>query len=80
MRDTSQFFGKNDRSLIESPRRMTFYEVCLTSREEGLGGEYLTELADLGEALEAIYSRRADRRCAPQLTFGFGSGLEANFL
>lgn len=80
MRDTSQFSVKNDRSLIESPRRMTFYEVCLTSREEGLGGEYLTELADLGEALESIYARRADQRCAPNLAFGYGSGLEANFL
>lgn len=80
MRDTSQFSVKNDRSLNESTRRMTFYEVCLTSREEGLGGEYLTELADLGEALEAIYARRTDQRCAPHLTFGFGSGLEANFL
>jgi hypothetical protein len=79
MRDTSQFSGKNDSSIIDSPRRMTFYEVCLTSREEGLGGESLTELADLGEALESIYARRADQRCATHLTFGFGSGLEANF-
>ena len=80
MRDTSQFYGKNERSITDSPRRMTFYEVCLTSREEGLGGEYLTELADLGEALESIYARRADRLCVPHETFRFGSGLEAGVL
>jgi hypothetical protein len=80
MRDTSQFYARNDHSLFESPRRMTFYEVCLTSLEEGLGGEHLTELADLGEALESIYARRADRRCAPRLTLGFGSGLEDQLL
>lgn len=76
MRDTSQFYGIVDRPIFDSPRRMTFYEVCLTSCDEGIGGrEHLTELADLSEALESIYSRRADRPSTPHLAHGFGATL-----
>jgi hypothetical protein len=78
MRDTSQFFGLIDHSGIESPRRMTFYEVCLTSNDELPGGDHLTELADLREALESIYARRAERPCGPRLPLGFGASLGVN--
>lgn len=78
MRDTSQFFGRPERPVIESQRRMTFYEVCLASSDEGIvGGAHLTELADLSEALESIYARRADQPFAPLVPVGFGASLDA---
>jgi hypothetical protein len=81
MRDTSQFYGRVDRPTFDSPRRITFYEVCLTSYEDGIGGrEHMTELADLSEALESIYARRTDRQGMPHLTYGLGATFEASTL
>ena len=77
MRDTAQFYGKPEHPFVDSKRRITFYEVCLTSCEDAFaGGAHLTELADLSEALESIYDRRANRLATPHLPGAFGASLE----
>lgn len=80
MRDTSQFQGRIDGPIFELPRRMTFYEVCLASLDEGPGGDHLTELVDLREALESIYMRRPEPKRTSHVTLGYGGGLGAYLL
>lgn len=58
MRDTTRLFTSRDlQTDYPHYRRPTYYEVCLASQSDPLGGTQDTELADLCEAFDTIFSR-----------------------